>query len=137
MFCLTERNRLYYDQLRLSRQHLDALLEDTSENLKLLSAVSDAFRAVDAQTSSFQARCQTLLSEQARLSSLADGITENLQYYNYLDPITRRLNAPGARHFVRGDDFSETLYNLDRCLQYMEAHVSICQPCLQVGTNIV
>jgi len=111
--------------LRLSRQHLDALLEDTTSNLDLLSAVTTAFQEVEAQTSFFQARCETLLSEQLHLSSLAESVAGNLKYYNYLDPITRRLNAPGARHFVRGVDFSETLYNLDRCLEYMEAHVSV------------
>lgn len=122
--------RLYHDQLRLSRQHLDSLLEDTSTNLKLFSTVTSAFQAVDAQTSSFQARCENLLSEQTRLSLLAEGITENLQYYNYLEPITRRLNAPGARQLVLGDDFPETLYNLDRCLEYMETHVG-CHLCLR------
>jgi hypothetical protein len=56
---------------------------------------------------------------------LADGIAENLQYYTYLEPITRRLNAPGAGRLVGGKDFSEMLSNLDACLEYMQAHVSV------------
>lgn len=62
------------------------------------------------------------------MSTLADDIGHNLQFYNYLDPITRRLNAPGVRHFVRGDDFSQMLAKLDECLSYMETHVSFFQP---------
>ncbi|KAK5005376.1 Golgi transport complex subunit 3, partial [Cryomyces antarcticus] len=51
-------------------------------------------------------------------------MAENLQYYTYLEPITRKLNAPGAGNFVRGKEFSEMLSNLDRCLEYMQAHTS-------------
>ena len=58
------------------------------------------------------------------MTALADHVGHNLQYYNYLDPITRRLNAPGVGHFVRGDDFSQMLSQLDECLEYMQAHVS-------------
>ncbi|TKA70672.1 hypothetical protein B0A49_03479 [Cryomyces minteri] len=38
--------------------------------------------------------------------------------------MTRKLNAPGAGNFVRGKEFSEMLSNLDRCLEYMQAHTS-------------
>ena len=117
-------NRLYEDQLRLSREHLDALLEDTTLDLNLLSDLSASFAAVESQTSSFHARCEGLLSEQKRLTGLADGIADSLQYYSLLEPLTRRLDAPGARHLVRGGDFPQMLANLDRCLEFMQAHVS-------------
>ena len=61
--------------------------------------------------------------EQQRLTSLADGVGENLQYYSYLEPITRRLNAPGAGNLVKGKEFSDMLERLDECLDYMAAHV--------------
>ena len=61
--------------------------------------------------------------EQQWLTSLADNVGENLQYYSYLEPITRRLNAPGAGNFVRGKEFSDMLARLDECLEYMGAHV--------------
>lgn len=78
---------------------------------------------MEKQAAAFQERCESLLSEQRRISLLADDIGHNLQYYNYLDPITRRLNAPGVRHFVRGEDFLDMLAQLDECLEYMQAHV--------------
>jgi len=53
---------------------------------------------------------------------LAEDINHNLQYYAYLEPITRRLNAPGASNWVRGKEFSGMLSNLDNCLDYMQAH---------------
>lgn len=100
------------------------MLDDTDASLDLLAGLSVSFDTVDSQTSALRERSQALLSEQTRISALADDIRDNLEYYNYLDPITRRLNAPGARHFVRGDDFTEMLINLDDCLDYMQNHVS-------------
>ena len=78
---------------------------------------------MEAQTTAFRSQCQGLLSEQQRLSSVADDVASNLQYYNYLEPMTRRLNAPGAGQFVRNKEFSEMLSNLDNCIDYMQAHV--------------
>ena len=88
--------QLYRDQLALSERHLDNLVEDTSRALDLLSNLSDSFKAVEAQTASFQSQCEDLLLEQKRLKDLADEVGTDLQYYSYLEPITRRLNAPGA-----------------------------------------
>lgn len=62
--------------------------------------------------------------EQKRLASLANNVGENLQYYSFLEPITRKLNAPGAGNFVRGKEFSDMLARLDECLDYMNSHVS-------------
>lgn len=89
----------------------------------MLSELSISFSTVDSQTSALRERSESLLSEQIRIAGMADNIQDNLEYYNYLDPITRRLNAPGARHFVRGEDFTEMLINLDDCLEYMQKHV--------------
>jgi len=77
---------------------------------------------VEEQTNAFHAQCQTVLEEQKRLTRIADQVKENLQYYAYLDPITRRLNAPGATSVVTRSDFSEMLTNLDTCLDYMQGH---------------
>lgn len=121
---LTRDSSIYQEHLQISRRHLDSLLSDTDANLELLANLSRTFDNVEAQALAFQARCESLLADQRRLASLADDVGENLQYYSYLDPITRRLNAPGVRHFVRSDDFTDMLSQLDDCLEYMKAHVS-------------
>lgn len=112
-------------ELQTSKSHLDALLTDTSSTLDLLRSLSESFKAVEAQTSNFRRQCEGLLSAQKRDTELADKIQENLQYYEFLDPASRRLNAPGAGNTVRGQDFSDMLRRLDECLDYMETHVSI------------
>ena len=111
----------------MSESHLDSLLDNTTSTLALLSTLSDSFKAVEAQMTAFEKQCEGLLADQKRLTKLADDIADNVQYYTYLEPATRRLNAPGAGNFVRGKDFSEMLLNLDSCLDYLKSHVCTLQ----------
>ncbi|KAH0564773.1 hypothetical protein GP486_001843 [Trichoglossum hirsutum] len=117
-----EEYRLYHDQLLMTESHLDSLLANTSSTLDLLNSLSASFKSVEAQTTAFQSQCEGLMLEQKRVSRLADDIAENLQYYNYLEPITRRMNAPNAGAFVRGKEYSDMLHTLDKCIEYMGSH---------------
>lgn len=116
---------LYYNQLNLSQHHLNSLIESTDGALSVLSSLSDSFKAVDDQTTAFHAQCESLITEQRRITNLAENMNHNLQYYAYLEPMTRRLNAPGAANLVRAKEFPDMLTNLDQCLDYMQAHVRI------------
>ncbi|RAL15468.1 Golgi transport complex subunit COG3 [Aspergillus homomorphus CBS 101889] len=109
-------------ELQMSKSHLDSLLSDTSSTLDLLTSLSNDFKAVESQTSNFQKQCEGLLFAQTRDLQLATDIQDNLQYYDFLDPASRRLNAPGAGNTVRGQEFSDMLRRLDECLDYMEVH---------------
>ena len=120
--------RLYRDQLELSERHLDGLLGDTNSALDLLAGLSESFKTVESQTTAFQAQCEDLLSEQKRIRDLADDIGLSLQYYAYLEPLTRRLNAPGSGRIVKNDDFLDMLMNLNTCIDFMEEHVSFPIP---------
>lgn len=93
-----------------------------------------SFKDVEAQTTTFQKQCEGLLEDQRRIEGLANDLEHNLKYYNYLEPVTRRLNAPGAGSFVRSKDFSEMLARIDDCLEYMAEHVSIHCVCLMVNS---
>ncbi|KAL9576244.1 MAG: hypothetical protein Q9212_007262, partial [Teloschistes hypoglaucus] len=125
----------YLRQLDLASSHLDTLLSDTNNTLNLLSSLSDSFKAVEAQTTTFQKQCEGLTQEQKRLANLTDGINQNLKYYSFLEPVTRRLNAPTAGSMVRTQEFSAMLARLDECLEYMAAHVCIVQYWLQIVTD--
>ena len=115
--------RNHQRQLEISQSHLDTLLSDTSSTLDLLASLTSSFKLVEAQTSIFQKQCAGLQEEQIRITKLADSLEDNLRYYAYLEPVTRRLNAPGAGNFVRSKEFSEMLARLDECIAYMAAHV--------------
>ncbi|MCJ1471705.1 Golgi transport complex subunit 3 [Lambiella insularis] len=115
---------VYKDQLKFTESYLDSLSSTTNATLEVLAHLSHSFREVEAQTTTFQKQCEELVSEQHRVTRLADDIGVNVQYYSYLEPITRRLNAPGAGNFVRGKEFSDMLARLDECLEYMGAHPS-------------
>jgi conserved oligomeric Golgi complex subunit 3 len=105
-----------------ARAHLDTLLSNTADTLDLLSEISASFKAVDSQTSAFQQQSESLLVEQRKNEITAGGIQNNLKYYEPLETITRRLNAPGAGSIVRSKDFSEMLVQLDGCIDYMQTH---------------
>jgi hypothetical protein len=108
----------------LSERHLDTLLNDTTAALDLLATLSESFKSVESETTTFQAQCEDLLDEQKRLRDLADEVGTDLQYYAYLEPLTRRLNAPGSGRLVRNDDFLDMLRNLNTCIDFMDQHVS-------------
>ena len=116
--------RIYQEQLEITGRHLDTLIEGANDALDLLSSLADSFRAVESQTTSFQAQCDDLLTEEKRLQKLADEVGTDLHYYAYLDGVTRRLNAPGASRLVDHQNFGEILTNLDACIGFMLEHVS-------------
>ncbi|EMR69779.1 putative sec34-like family protein [Eutypa lata UCREL1] len=113
---------IYQDQLEVTERHLDILIEGANDALQLLASLADSFRAVESQTSSFQAQCDDLLTEEKRLRKLADEVGTDLHYYAYLDGVTRRLNAPGASRLVDHQNFGEILTNLDACIGFMMKH---------------
>lgn len=125
--------RLYRDQLSLTERHLDGLIDDANAALAILTTLSKSFQSVEAQTSTFQAQCEDLLNEQRRLEKLADDVGTDLYYYVYLDTATRRLNAPGASRLVDDDDFGVMMDNLDACIEFMDAHVSLHNVILQAS----
>ncbi|KAJ4324933.1 Golgi transport complex subunit 3 [Neodidymelliopsis sp. IMI 364377] len=114
--------KAYQTQLHLTRSHLGNIIADTNATLDTLSTLSDSFKVVEAQTTAFREQCEGLISDQKRITKLADDMEQNLRYYIYLEPTTKRLNAPGASKIVRGKEFSDMLANLDSCLEYMQAH---------------
>ncbi|RFU80577.1 sec34-like family [Trichoderma arundinaceum] len=115
---------LYRDQLKMTERHLEGLIDNANDTLKLLTTLSQSFLSVEAQTSTFQAQCEELLSEQRRLEKLADEVGTDLYYYAYLEKATRRLNAPGASRLVEDDDFGEMVENIDACIKFMTTHES-------------
>lgn len=117
------QHRIYHEQLIASQSHIETLLENVSSTISLLSSITDSFESVQVQTSAFQAQSQYILTEERRASRLADDINGNLRFYDYLDVISRKLNAPGTGQLVREKELAETLSNVDTCIEYMDAHV--------------
>ncbi|RMZ86215.1 hypothetical protein DV737_g159, partial [Chaetothyriales sp. CBS 132003] len=112
------------DELEEAKTHLDGLLASTADTLNQLSAISAAFTAIDGQTKAFQQQTAHVLEEQKKKAANAAAIAANLQYYEPLERISRRLNAPGAGSLARSRDFSDMLATLDQCIDYMQTHAS-------------
>jgi hypothetical protein len=119
----------------VTERHLEGLISNANDALMLLTTLSQSFQSVEAQTSTFQAQCEELLTEQRRLEKLADEVGTDLYYYGYLEKATRRLNAPGASQLVEDDDFGEMVENIDACIKFMTAHVGAPSP--QAATLLI
>ncbi|KAF3934285.1 hypothetical protein ABW19_dt0204010 [Dactylella cylindrospora] len=116
-----EKYRVFQARLQSHLYTCDSLLSEARETVALLDDLARGFDAVRDQTSSFQTACEELLSEQTRLSKLADELSTNLEPFNALEGITRRLNAPGSDIVMR-PDFKHMLSKLDYCLDYLSRH---------------
>ena len=114
----------YLNQLDVAKSHLDDLLASTTATLNELSEISATFRTIDTQTKAFQTQTANVLDDQKKHEATAEAIADNLQYYEPLERITRRLNAPGAGSLARSKDFSDMLMTLDECIDYMQTHPS-------------
>lgn len=114
--------RLYRDQLLLTERHLDGLIDDANTTLELLTKLSLSFQSVDDQTSTFQAQCEELLTEQHRLEKLSGEVENDLRYYAYLETASRRLNAPGASRLVDDSSFADMMEEIDSCISFMTFH---------------
>ncbi|RMD43081.1 hypothetical protein DV735_g2048, partial [Chaetothyriales sp. CBS 134920] len=112
------------DELDAAHTHLERLLATTANTLNELSAISTAFTDIDVQTKAFHQQTVHVLEEQKKNEANAAAIAMNLQYYEPLERITRRLNAPGARSLARSRDFSDMLATLDQCIDYMQTHTN-------------
>lgn len=119
---MPDRSSFYLEELSLTERHLDGLIAGTNDALGILASLSNSFKTVEEQTSSFQARCQDLLTDQKRLQQLADEIESDLNYYSYLDTVSRRLNAPGASRLASDPALAEIFDNLDACVAFMQSH---------------
>ncbi|EWC45582.1 hypothetical protein DRE_05440 [Drechslerella stenobrocha 248] len=116
-----EQLRVFQTRLQSHLYTCDSLLSEARETVVLLDDLAKGFEAVREQTSTFQAACEGLLSEQTRLSQLAEDLATNLEPFSALESITRRLNAPGS-NLVTRPDFKQMLLTLDYCLDYVAAH---------------
>ncbi|KAK9468276.1 Sec34-like family-domain-containing protein [Lipomyces arxii] len=96
-------------------------LSQTDSTLATFDSLAAGFEAVRKQTSSFQEASDALSIEHKRLETLANDLDKNLQPFNMLEEITRRLNAPGT-DFVKDEGFKKMLLTLDQCITYIESH---------------
>lgn len=90
--------------------------------LKFIGKLDAGFSSVEKETSSLQAKCNSLLEEQSKLSQLSHDIHKNLEIFNNLEIVTKALNAPGSK-LVTKESFPGLLDKLDEGLLYVEAHM--------------
>ncbi|ORZ02713.1 Sec34-like family-domain-containing protein [Syncephalastrum racemosum] len=114
--------RNYLMLASLYRKSCDEFLEDLLATCGLLDDLRGEYGFVEKQTRSLQSACEALLDEQEKLTTLADGLSERLAYFNHLEPIAKLFNAPGD-DICQHPEFISMLQQLDECIEYMQQHL--------------
>lgn len=118
---------VYRNYLSVVQQYQDAcdeFLQDLSTACELFDDLEKDYSFVEIRTRSIQTVCETLLKEQGRLTQLADGLADRLEYFNQLEPIAKLFNSPGD-NICLNEEFIPMLDKLDKCIDYMQKHVSM------------
>ena len=84
--------------------------------------------AVENQTSAFQTQCEDLVTEEQRLETLYQQISQGLAPFAELENMITKLNRPGT-DFVKTRSFSDMLKTLDWCLEDLGRYVCFVPFC--------
>ncbi|KAI9483815.1 MAG: Sec34-like family-domain-containing protein [Benjaminiella poitrasii] len=112
--------RTHLSTVKLYKESTEALLDNLKETDALFDELENHYSFVEKRTRSIQTACENLLDEQARLTDLAKGLEERLDYFNALEPIAKLFNSPGD--VCLNEEFIPMLEKLDACIEFMKKH---------------
>jgi len=97
--------------------------------LEKLSKLNSQYGFVSNKTTSLHEACEQMLIDQTKLSNLADELENKVSYFLEYEKIQSQLSSPTLS--VHGELFRNILDRLDKCIDYMQSHVSnILSRCL-------
>nr|CAG4649996.1 EOG090X02EM [Sida crystallina] len=112
--------RLYLSQLEQHQEDCRQLLNQVSGTLGKLSKLSDQYGFVSNKTNSLHEACEQMLTDQTKLTNLADDLEDRVSYFLEFEKIQSQLRSPTLS--VHGELFRNILDRLDRCIGYMQSH---------------
>ena len=114
--------RVYLMQLEQHQEDCKQLLNQVSGTLGKLSKLSDQYGFVSNKTNSLHEACEQMLTDQTKLATLADDLESRVSFFLEYEKIQLQLSSPTLS--VHGELFHNILDRLDRCIAYMQSHVS-------------
>ena len=115
--------RVYLSQLEQHQDDCKQLLKQVSGTIEKLSKLDNQHGFVSNKTASLHEACEQMLIDQNKLSSLADDLEKKVSYFVEYEKIQSQLSSPTLS--VHGELFHDILNRLDKCIDYMQSHVSI------------
>mmetsp|Transcript_2691 Transcript_2691/g.4019 ORF Transcript_2691/g.4019 Transcript_2691/m.4019 type:complete len:547 (-) Transcript_2691:771-2411(-) len=131
-----ERNALQQiERLKNFQKKCRDFEEKLAHAMKLLESIGNSQKTVNDKTSSLHSTCEKLLAEQQSLQARADLLGRPLQYFAFLEEISRQLgmsisNFSDSENFVENQqpirpgssEFVEALERIGKCVEYLEKH---------------
>lgn len=115
--------RIYLKQLEQHREDCNGLLDQVSSTLDKLTKLQDQYGFVSNKTNSLHEACEQMLIDQNKLSKLADDLEMKVSYFLEYEKIQSQLSSPTIS--VHGELFHDILNRLDKCIEFMQAHVRV------------
>ena len=127
--------RSYLAQLEKHQGDCQELLSQVSGTLDKLSKLNSQYSFVSNKTTSLHEACEQMLIDQTKLSNLADELENKVSYFLEYEKIQSQLSSPTLS--VHGELFHNILDRLDKCIEYMQAHViNLRSLCYRLYVNI-
>lgn len=114
--------RAYLAQLEKHKDDCEDLLSQVTGTLEKLSKLKNQYGFVSNKTTSLHEACEQMLIDQTKLSNLADELEQKISYFLEYEKIQSQLSSPTLS--VHGELFHNILDRLDKCIEYMQSHVS-------------
>lgn len=111
---------MYLEQLKSRRQECHDLCVHIETALEDFSALSKQYALVSGKTTSLHDATEQLISDQKRLNSLIDGITEYSKYFKEVDYIMEKLEAPTIS--ANSEIFNDLLSKIDSNIDFMQSN---------------
>uniref|UniRef100_A0A6M2DLU3 Conserved oligomeric Golgi complex subunit 3 n=1 Tax=Xenopsylla cheopis TaxID=163159 RepID=A0A6M2DLU3_XENCH len=111
----------YYNELSDRSDECDAVLEVIDKTREASDQLSSEHSLASLKTSLLNNASEQLLSDQNKLNSVYNEISEKLKFFNQAEKINQRLSC-GKALAVTSDSFIQVLNQIDECILYMKNH---------------
>ncbi|CAH01574.1 Golgi transport complex subunit COG3 [Kluyveromyces lactis] len=112
----------YLEQLDSKNGYYTKLREKSSNIAGKLSLILEKFEVISADTEAFQLSTDPLAKKLLDSEDTYTQIQNELQYFQNLDPISRKLNHYSSPNIVLRDSFKQNFVKIDESLKFLEEH---------------
>lgn len=114
--------KAYIEELSSHCEQYDSLYRDLCQALDSLQILREKYDFVSNKTNSLHEACEHLLTQQTKLVSSAETISEKLSYFNELEVLSQKISSPTLS--VVNESFLPLLSRLDECIAYVETNIN-------------
>ncbi|XP_042907554.1 conserved oligomeric Golgi complex subunit 3 [Parasteatoda tepidariorum] len=114
--------KFYLEELTSHCGQYNMLFDELCQVLESLENLREKYTFVSNKTNSLHEACEHLLTQQTKLVSSAETISEKLSYFNELESLSQKISSPTLS--VVNESFMPLLSRLDECIVYVEENIN-------------